>query len=116
MNRPLKFRAWSDEFGSMSLPFGLADAGLYIEDHLMQYTGMRDKANVEIYEGDIIRHGGTGAIASVKWHGTMGGYIARQPTPEGKATGEWGELFRVFDHWKVIGNIYENPELLRGEQ
>ncbi len=62
----------------------------------MQYTGLKDKNGKEIYEGDIVEHliGGT---LEVKWlnHGW---------TP----FMSWHDV----EHYEIIGNIYENPELL----
>ena len=75
---------------------------------LMQYTGMKDVKGVEIYEGDIIREdiekGGPPIIVSVVWED--GAFYGKERThnPE--------YIVKEFLNGKVIGNIYENPELL----
>lgn len=77
---------------------------------LMQYTGLKDKRGVEIYEGDIIREdvekGGPPIIVSVVWE--EGAFYGKERThnPE--------YIAKEFLNGKVIGNIYENPELLEG--
>lgn len=77
-----------------------------------QYTGLRDKNGTRIFEGDICRNTKTGEIVSVKWHGTMAGYVWSKPRNDNKNLYDFGELFRVYDKYEVIGNIHDNPELL----
>ena len=69
---------------------------------LLQYTGLKDCAGQEIYEGDIliwesIGVKGTWAVKAVD--GGWNPFISDMQTD-----GAW--------HYKVIGNIYENPELI----
>ena len=77
-----------------------------------QYTGLKDKNGKRIFEGDICRNVKTGEIVSVKWHGTMAGYVWSKRTANNKNLYDFGELFRAFDRYEIIGNIHDNPEFL----
>ena len=76
-----------------------------------QYTGLQDKNGKRIFEGDICRNTKTGEIVSVKWHGTMAGFVWNK-RKENSHLSDFGELFRVYDKYEVIGNIHDNPELM----
>ena len=76
-----------------------------------QYTGLKDKNGKRIFEGDICRNTKTGEIVSVKWHGTMAGFVWNK-RKENSHLSDFGELFRVYDKYEVIGNIHDNPELM----
>lgn len=78
---------------------------------LIQCTGLKDKNGKLIYEGDILRNTLTNKYASVAWHNTGAGYVWSKTIPNSYLY-EFGALFRVFGKYEVIGNIYENPELL----
>ena len=83
-------------------------------DTIGQYTGLTDKNGKKIFEGDICRNTKTGEIVSVKWHGTMAGYVWSRRKEGCAHLFDFGELFRCFDKYEVIGNIHDNPELLKG--
>lgn len=111
MNREIKFRMYHKDFG-MSKPVSLQDLSLstdarWIELNpiIMQYTGLKDKNGKDIYEGDVL------LLLDPSWHKDIripviydrGGYRA-----------EFGTLYRACNIGvEVIGNIYENPELLK---
>lgn len=78
-------------------------------DNLMQYTGLKDKNGKEIYEGDIIKYShsivGT-IIREVRIKYGMWGI-------EGMTKGTQIPFANLIENeYEVIGNIYENPELL----
>ena len=115
--REIKFRAWDNELNEVfyskieqyddSLSFRFkhfeTDEPIY-----MQYTGLKDKNGKEIYEGDIVIVGQKETPAEVIFEN--GCFY----TPAGISRyrlGGWNK-----ESLEVIGNIYENPELLEGEE
>ena len=108
MNREIKFRAW-DGKDYMSKPFTIYDVqlsriGFTKEAILMQYTGLKDKNGKEIYEGDILKSPYPNCKnIEIKWMtGGCCNFVA---------TGwDWDQ--DCIKNFEVIGNIYENPELI----
>ena len=106
--REIKFRVW-DNVDYMSKPFTLYDlmgSQAKIEfTHdciVMQYTGLNDKDGQEIYEGDILTHIDCVGVCTVVY-GKCEFYA------EG-----FDELgYDLCAECTVIGNIYQNPELLQ---
>ena len=124
MDRVIKFRAWNPEFKVMSENFSVQDLSEcrhhgadFSGSIFLQFTGLHDKNGKEIYEGDVIG-----------WHPSSlkNCYIIEF---------KFGELrFYSLDARKhnrsqphisigayfkdtyIIGNIYENPELLENAQ
>ena len=80
------------------------------EIELMQSTGLKDKNGKEIFEGDIVDYKGRKAV--VKWHGSYASFIYRFVDELNKRSAEWYPLYLAYLKCEVIGNIYENPELL----
>lgn len=107
MSREIKFRAWNSIVERMSDPHTLEE--IHKEDvqfqnlTFMQYTGLRDKNGVEIYEGDIL--GCVKFSLPVKFHEHQGRWFAN----DHGAYVVWPHKFKLLE---VIGNIYENKELL----
>jgi uncharacterized phage protein (TIGR01671 family) len=117
MSRPIKFRAWyvtgermitvNEDGGYATVPslaelFRLADINRY---ELMQFTGLQDKNGTPIYEGDIVtgrnHKDEAGDPRKVEWSNS--GYHANNLPL-------W-----ALNKCEVIGNIYENPDLLKEE-
>ena len=85
------------------------------EEYLMQSTGLFDKKGVEIFEGDIITNGKD--VMCMKRHNTLGFYVEQKGKVEFIADSAVLEEFEedakeIADSLEIIGNIYENPELL----
>lgn len=121
-NREIKFRGKSTfdgrwVFGLPRIRDGLEHgiieesngAGHDVEiETITQYTGLKDKNEKEIYEGDILK-------------GKP--YITEKVTRKGEVKfdkgvfrvsmqGVWRTLYGLVEQCEVIGNIYDNPELL----
>lgn len=119
--REVKFRAWYEKekrFLSWGeLQDGTESLQTYFNNELsdvsplMQYTGLKDKNDVEIYEEDNVRYPHIQSfkdVWQVKFHN--GSFVIKQGNI----------LICIRDlayksKLEVIGNIYENPELLEGE-
>lgn len=125
--REIKFRAWDKQFQIITkvLPDGYKftfDGKVILLDHrgkeigesqdfiLMQYTGLKDKNGKEIYEGDIVDYElvDGNKIFEIKYREDMAKFVA-----DGKDFHAWGlNQGDVSERTEIIGNIYENPELL----
>lgn len=77
---------------------------------LMQSTGLVDKNGKEIFEGDILDYKGRKAL--VRWHGSYASFIYRFVDEPHKRNAEWKPLYLAYMKCEIIGNIYENRELL----
>lgn len=120
--REIKFRAWDTLESKMIESEDLAaqqwNVLLSITENersnwrFMQFTGLLDKNGKEIYEGDIVK-GETLIPMKVIWHKYQ--WAVEYYPYEGKTieTIDDGLLKALQDEdFQIIGNIYENPELL----
>ena len=119
--REIKFRAWSrgkmhyfDLFANdQYYLLGQDEGNIEFNAPVMQYTGLKDGNGVEIYEGDILElvYGipPIKAILTVVKRDAAFKTICKNAQPKELYL---GELKLELDIMEVIGNIYENPELL----
>lgn len=120
--REIKFRAWDSKKMVYLAPLEVENQnmGLILSGNIdgkpeavMQYTGLKDKNGKEIYEGDIVNYGDNFS-SLVIWD-----EFAVRETPGFwlEERGDYGYLrFHTMTAYtnpiEILGNIYENPELL----
>ena len=139
MNREIKFRAYDKEDERMTYfddedylyhcPFILRLEQVFKKDsnyddyedfeykdvtdkiELMQYTGLKDENGKEIYEGDIVK---------IKYRDEDIGKVIYEyngfSIDVTNMNKNYGRVDFVNNFMEVIGNIYDNPELLGGEE
>lgn len=125
-----EFRAWDNKLNKMCL-FDLTNSAPYVFLGLpiMQYTGLKDKEGVKIFEGDIVNNMyGTyeGVVQLGQYQTIPQNKHDRPPRAIGWHVGNeslenmcWNidanyQMIRT-NNIEVIGNIYENPELLENK-
>lgn len=82
---------------------------------LMQFTGLLDRKGKEIYDGDVLDNFLEENRISIRWDETHAGWQFDEHgifLDDGVGRGNWDFNFGVSKNCEVIGNIYENPELL----
>lgn len=120
--REIKFRAWLPTIEKMCEPLDIESwtkvNPQYSKMIWLEFTGLLDKNGKEIYEGDIISY----ETYWKKDHNTKSkllkvAYIAEPPFAGFQLVfmlnnNNAGDMMNVTRQGKIIGNIYENPELL----
>lgn len=130
MAREIKFRTWDkqkEKMNDIGVHIFFTDNGElvfrdasyhYIDDYpsyeneklnerfeLMQFTGLKDKKGNEIYEGDVLQtHSGIGYMVFDNC-----GYAIKSPGSEAIDY----EFSAFYLECEIIGNIYQNSELLK---
>ena len=124
--REIKFRAWDgDKIISLSMAYTLQYVAIQDNDEnskyanelsveyadvvLMQYTGLKDKNGADIYEGDIIKYDFNKFNYRIEFLNAE--FIARRFYEN--IENLYPSEFDYGKECKVIGNIYENSELLK---
>ncbi len=137
--RELKFKFWNKIAHRFQAPnkYAIQGDGLYVSyDYDMmawddpssfdnsilvpcQYTGLKDKNNEEVYEGDIIKYTFDGAsypkeavdkILICEWDQSNAWFVFKEHDDNISDGYYWLE---IKGYCEVIGNIFENPELLK---
>ena len=108
--REIKFRIWDINARKWLKSFNidLLDIPKFNLAEVNQYTGLKDKNNKEIYEGDVLSNGNDEKPYKV---------IFENGSFRAEFEGDFEEYsFYLIDivaqHCEIVGNIYQNPELL----
>lgn len=120
MSRKIEFRAWDNvNLMMLDIPFVVSDEGkVYLEYVgggrpeniiLMQFTNFQDAKGIKIYEGDIIEND------SEFWSVEYIEYLSRWEAVSINGDVDVTLCEVIGKETFVVGNIYENPELLKNE-
>lgn len=137
-NKEIKFRMWDKEAEQMVLQeengneyvWMIGTEDIFIqhitecnipEQVLMEYTGIKDKNNVEVFEGDIVNiieiddRGMVEYTTDIIWEDCQ--FVCKSggedyDTPLAAWSGNPNKTYPLFEI-EVIGNIYDNVELLK---
>ncbi|MBP3223981.1 MAG: hypothetical protein J6M14_01595 [Campylobacter sp.] len=133
MSREIRFRIWDKEHKKLLINtdykdfvinmqgqvycisgyFDYAKVDEYDGVQISQFTGLKDRQGREIYEGDILKYGS--CVEVVFYEPTMGRFMTElKKCNDESEIGEISSLSPYYtDNYKVIGNVYENSELLK---
>lgn len=114
-----KFRVWDFKmnsfwYGDIREIFGHIPNDIP-DEHIQQYIGLDDKNFKPIYEGDIVlyRKQNREVCIGEFWDGTDDRVGTFLQNPEIKHRNFGTNKFSAFTSCEIIGNIFENPELLK---
>lgn len=124
--RDIKFRAWDEDERIMwdiwrisnKHPCHPENGEEQYDWILLQYTGVKDKNGIEIYEGDIIRYKSITRFGEEEIEYTQEVKYSTENTAgfipfcyETECEDSWYSY--KHQDYEVVGNIYENPEILK---
>jgi len=107
--KTIKFRIWNGKDGYCTEEFVKANLFNIIDsrpEYVQQFTGLLDKFGKEIYEGDIVDYKTESPVSDIDLS-----YKGRQVVEFCEETTGFG--LNIADENEIVGNIYENPELLK---
>ena len=119
--REIKFKAWDklnkEMFNVESINFqerkvyrDIVSYRKFNDIELMQYTGLKDMGEKEIYEGDIVKLRANHGIGVVKYYDEWGAFVVEYIKPRPLAV--LGMNYYKEDI-EILGDIYENSELIK---
>lgn len=128
--REIKFRGWNKTKSCFEKDFSINNNGILTLPHntktkntiiVLQYTNLKDKNGVEIYEGDIVEYSSEVYNQSIQDKGVVyfekGAFCYKNNKNESWLLDECmydeQQTSVLNSKLKVIGNIYENPELMK---
>ena len=125
-------KAWNDEWAESEYPFGTIHCGAVVHDFIPetvgQYTGLTDKNGKKIFEGDIVKNDwcfmcGNSVIKFGQYkpldmgneyqQGHLGFYLEHIHKADKRSVRK--DIVYFANNCEIIGNIHDNPELLKGE-
>jgi uncharacterized phage protein (TIGR01671 family) len=120
-NRKLRLMCWSGNSKTLQrLLVEKYDPEIIEQIDYLQFTGLKDKNGKEIYEGDIVDDiADPGMKWVIQWEKDMCSFVFQNPWEKGNLNSfdfmimEDRRSKKKQKGYEVVGNIYENPELLK---